>query len=67
MGNSNCRQSARKHRICASPKFREKLEGWLTVIRTMWPECPAIIDRDGTGLIVDRARAVLTQEAVNAR
>ncbi len=48
-------------------KFREKLDGWLTVIRTMWPECPAYIDRDGTGLIVDRARAVLTQEAINAR
>jgi len=48
-------------------KFREKLDGWLTVIRAMWPECPASIDRDGTGLIVDRARAVLTQEAVNAR
>lgn len=48
-------------------KFREKLEGWLTVIRTMWPECPAFIDGDGTGLIVDRARALLMQEAVNAR
>jgi len=45
-------------------KFREKLEGWLTVIRTMWPECPAVIDRDGTGLIVDCARAVLIQEAI---
>ena len=48
-------------------KFREKLEGWLTIIRTMWPECPAVIDRAGTGLIVDRARAVLTQEVVNGR
>jgi len=48
-------------------KFREKLDAWLAVIRTMWPECPAFIDRDGTGLIVDRSRAVLTQEAVNAR
>jgi len=48
-------------------KFREKLDGWLTVVRTMWPECPACIDRGGTGLIVDRARAVLTQETVNAR
>jgi hypothetical protein len=46
-------------------KFREKLEGWLTIIRTMWPECPASIDREGTGLIVDRARAVLPQEKVN--
>jgi hypothetical protein len=28
---------------------------------------PAVIDQDGTGLIVDRARALLTQEAINAR
>ena len=40
-------------------KFREKLEGWLDVIRTMWPQCPASIDPDGTGLFVDRANAVL--------
>ena len=48
-------------------KFREKHDGWPTVIRTMWPECPAYIDRDGTGLIVDRARAVLPQDTANAR
>lgn len=36
-------------------KFREKLEGWLNLIRSMWPECPAAIDGDGTGLYVDRA------------
>jgi hypothetical protein len=48
-------------------KFREKLEGWLAVIRTMWPECPARIDADGTGLLVDSARALLTEEAINAR
>lgn len=40
-------------------KFREKLEGWLKLVRTMWPECPASIDTDGTGLFVDRALAVL--------
>ena len=22
-------------------KFREKLEGWLKLVRAMWPECPA--------------------------
>jgi hypothetical protein len=38
-------------------KFREKLEGWLNLIRAMWPECPARIDDDGTGLFVDRATA----------
>jgi hypothetical protein len=48
-------------------KFREKLEGWLNLIRAMWPECPARIDGDGTGLFVDRATAVLTQEVAHAR
>lgn len=33
-------------------KFREKLEGWLEPVRTMWPECPAAIDANGTGLYV---------------
>jgi Plasmid encoded RepA protein len=40
-------------------KFREKLEGWLDLVRTMWPECPASIDADGTGLFVDRANAIV--------
>ena len=40
-------------------KFREKLEVWLSLVRTMWPECPASIDSDGTGLFVDQANAVL--------
>jgi len=40
-------------------KFREKLDVWLGLVRTMWPECPASIDSDGTGLFVDKASAVL--------
>ncbi len=40
-------------------KFREKLEGWLGLVRAMWPECPASVDKDGTGLVVDRAVSVL--------
>jgi len=48
-------------------KFREKLEGWLDLVRTMWPECPASIDADGTGLFIDRAQAVLPLEVSNAR
>jgi hypothetical protein len=39
-------------------KFRERLEGWLNLVRSMWPECPASIDSNGTGLSVDRANAV---------
>ena len=48
-------------------KFREKLDGWLDLVRTMWPECPASIDADGTGLFIDRAQAVLPLEVSNAR
>ena len=43
-------------------KFREKLEGWLKLIRAMWPECPAHIDGDGTGLLIDRSIAVLPSD-----
>ena len=48
-------------------KFREKLQGWLDLVRTMWPECPASIDPNGTGLFVDRANAVLPLGGSNAR
>jgi hypothetical protein len=39
----------------------------LDLVRTMWPECPAHIDEDGTGLFVDRAKAVLPNGDVDAR
>jgi hypothetical protein len=48
-------------------KFREKLAGWLDLVRARWPECPAAINQDGTGLWMDGANAVLTQEVSNAR
>jgi hypothetical protein len=41
------------------PKFREKLEGWFKLVRSMWPESPAHIDHDGIALVVDRSLAVL--------
>lgn len=47
-------------------KFREKLEGWLRLVRAMWPECPVFVDADGTGLFVDRANAVLPLGARDA-
>jgi hypothetical protein len=47
-------------------KFREKPEGWLDLVRTMWPECPASIDQDGTGLFVERANAVLPARGIDA-
>ncbi|HWF59007.1 MAG TPA: replication protein RepA [Nitrospira sp.] len=46
--------------------FREKLEGWLDLVRTMWPECPASIDPDGNGLFVDRANALLSLGGTDA-
>jgi hypothetical protein len=48
-------------------KFRQKLEGWLDLIRVMWPECPAVFDEDGMGLILDRVSTAITQEVAYAR
>ena len=47
-------------------KFREKLDQWLESIRILWPECPARISQDGTGLEVSRATAVLVEQKVGA-
>ena len=47
-------------------KFREKLDQWLESIRVLWPECPARISQDGTGLEVSRATAVLVEQKVGA-
>jgi hypothetical protein len=40
-------------------KFREKLEGWLKLVRAMWPACPARIAEGGSHLMIDKAVAVL--------
>jgi hypothetical protein len=40
-------------------KFREKLEGWLRLVRAMWPACPARIADTGSHLLIDSAVAVL--------
>ena len=48
-------------------KFREKLEGWQDLVRTMCPACPAAIDQDGAGLLVDRANAILPDGGNDAR
>ena len=45
-------------------KFREKLDQWLESIRVLWPDCPARISQDGTGLEVNRATAVLVEQKV---
>jgi hypothetical protein len=48
-------------------KFREKLESWLDLIRAMWPDCPAVIEEDGMGLIVNRGSAFISKEVASAR
>jgi hypothetical protein len=46
-------------------RFREKLEQWLKTIRTMWPECPARLDKAGTHLAVRPAIAIHRRENSN--
>jgi hypothetical protein len=48
-------------------KFREKLESWLDLIRAMWPECPAVLEEEGMGLIVNCASAFVSKEVASAR
>src|ERR1019366_10391644 len=43
-------------------KFRERLERWLDLIRTMWPECPARIAAARTAILIHRAQAIRSQE-----
>ncbi len=44
-------------------RFRAKLEQWLDVIRTLWPDCPARISKDGLSLFVRHASAVIQTES----
>jgi hypothetical protein len=39
-------------------RFRGMLQQWITTIHTFWPECPAIVSRDGQNLLIDRGAAV---------
>jgi hypothetical protein len=47
-------------------RFCQKLEQWLKLIRVLWPECPAQINRDGDALVVSRGSAVRTAERITA-
>ena len=42
-------------------RFRAMLEHWLTTIRSLWPECPATISRDGRTLQIQQRTAVGTR------
>jgi len=39
-------------------RFRERLEQWLDLVKSLWPECPARISSAGDGLILNRATAI---------
>lgn len=37
---------------CADRFFRRKLNRWLSEIKTLWPECPATVSKDGHILVL---------------
>jgi hypothetical protein len=41
-------------------KFRERMEGWLCLVRSLWPECPARISGDGRSMVLAPATAIVT-------
>lgn len=41
-------------------KFREQLERWLSLVKAMWPECPARVSSDGGALMVNNAKAIIS-------
>jgi hypothetical protein len=44
-------------------KFRERINGWLKLVRLYWPECPAAVSSNGAFLEVNRASAILPRAA----
>jgi hypothetical protein len=44
-------------------KFRERLERWLDLVRSLWPTCPAQITRDGDYILIHPATAVAAKGA----
>jgi hypothetical protein len=36
--------------------FRRKLRIWLQQVKSLWPECPAVLSRDGCSIIVQSSR-----------
>jgi hypothetical protein len=50
-----------------SRKFREQLEQWLILVKTMWPECPARVSSTGGALIVSKANAITSMKTLNSQ
>jgi hypothetical protein len=44
-------------------KFRERLERWLDLVRSLWPNCPAQITAEGDYLLIQRAVALAAKGA----
>ena len=44
-------------------KFRERLEGWLDLVRVLWPGCTAAINADGDHMLIKPAVAVAAKGA----
>jgi hypothetical protein len=44
-------------------KFRERLEGWLDLVRALWPSCPARISSDGDSILIRPAMALAAKGA----
>ena len=47
-------------------KFRERLEEWLSLVKLMWPGCPAQLSHDGSRLILGPAKAISAQGGLDA-
>jgi hypothetical protein len=41
---------------CADRFFRRKLHRWLSEVKTLWPECPAEVSKDGQILILSSSK-----------
>lgn len=48
-------------------RFRAMLDQWLTSIRRLWPDCPAVVSNDGEALLVSHSRAVLSRQEPGLR
>jgi hypothetical protein len=44
-------------------KFRERLEQWLDLVRTLWPSCPARMASDGDSILIQPAMALTAKGA----
>jgi hypothetical protein len=47
-------------------RFCQKLEQWLEMIRVLWPDFPAQINRTGDALLVSRGSAIRSTERIGA-